>query len=525
MPDFACPKCHAAIEPDLLETTGRAECPFCGADLSSLNLPAPSAAPLGEERSGELAASTSAGITRDLPPLPEKSLIRIVESTPERLVLFIPGGGKQATGLGCFALFWNLFMCLFTPPWFIGAFQGKGDGPPMLVMIPFLGLFWAVGLGMAYFWFRMKYQRTFLLLDRDRLAVQTVLLNRKKLVETLLTPESRAELVESYQQNDVPVYRIEVKGSNAAAKFGTALDQPEKDWICDRINEFLGVERSGDEPSSAATKVQANLVFPSSCDKCGAPLPAEPVYGVLVCPHCGATHRGAAPVSVPPTDEPAVEESYEPLRPEDLPTDSLITIDENTRETLRLHYSAAGNSVLRWVIPLFTLPFALAWYAGIFGFMGIGGLGAVGFGQGGFGNAIGGWIFFIVVLLFMIPFVLAGLIPLGIGLFAARGRITTTLTAEKLTARWHLGPLGYSRSLPVSEITSLRLETGEDFQRRNPRVALARRTSTRASSDSRACIARTSSRMLLLTFMQSDPALRQLTSLLRTRLADMGHPL
>src|SRR5262245_46915167 len=120
MPEFHCPSCQAAIEPDLIESTGRAECPFCQADLSGLGLPEPAVDLAASLPADDAAASDeplSAPLTRPLAEPPAKSRIRIVESTPERLVLYIPGGGKQARALGCFAFCWIGFMCLFTPPW------------------------------------------------------------------------------------------------------------------------------------------------------------------------------------------------------------------------------------------------------------------------------------------------------------------------------------------------------------------------------------------------------------------------
>ncbi|MSR56205.1 MAG: hypothetical protein EXS05_00790 [Planctomycetaceae bacterium] len=251
MAEFTCPTCRAEIEPDLIEKTGRAECPFCGTDLSALGLPEPAvvdvpdlpaAAVDGGEpdesgRRPELDANP-----HTLPKPPEKSLIRVVESSGDRLVLFIPGGGKQSGVVGCFALIWNGFMGLITPAMLVGILKDKGgDAPSLWLVISFLSLFWAVGLGMEYLWLKMKYERTLLLLDRERVAVQKKFFNRKRLHETVLGPDSRAELVESYQQNDTPVYRIEVRGTPAAAKFGTALGDDEKNWLVDRINEFLGV--------------------------------------------------------------------------------------------------------------------------------------------------------------------------------------------------------------------------------------------------------------------------------------------
>src|SRR5579872_1935932 len=213
MAGFTCPNCGAEISPERMATEGRSECPFCEADLSAVAPPAPpvGAGPGTSAGTDDLPDNPGSELRR-LPALPSKSKINVVESTGERLVFYIAGGGKNAAALGCFALAWCGFMCVFTPGIGVGMFQAGQNGLPLAFLIAFLALFWAVGLGMAYFWVRMKYERTFLLVERDRIVVQRVLFSRKRTDETLLSPESRAGLVESYQQNEQPVYRVEIQG-------------------------------------------------------------------------------------------------------------------------------------------------------------------------------------------------------------------------------------------------------------------------------------------------------------------------
>src|SRR5215475_10343677 len=116
MAGFTCPKCGAGISPDLVETDGRTECPFCEADLSILGLlPQPADVAEGAQLSTEDLTENSGSVLRKLPALPSKSRINVVESTNNRLVFYIAGGGKTATAIGCFALAWCGFMCIFTP--------------------------------------------------------------------------------------------------------------------------------------------------------------------------------------------------------------------------------------------------------------------------------------------------------------------------------------------------------------------------------------------------------------------------
>src|SRR5260221_13812525 len=113
MPEMACPECHAAIKPDLVDDTGRVECPFCNHAWSLIELPQ-AKCPSAESEPVTRVARTFSGITSkfELPPLPAGSQIKVVEAADDRLVIYIPGGGKTGTGPGCFPLTGNGFMCL-----------------------------------------------------------------------------------------------------------------------------------------------------------------------------------------------------------------------------------------------------------------------------------------------------------------------------------------------------------------------------------------------------------------------------
>jgi uncharacterized Zn-finger protein len=509
MPELACPQCRAAVNPDLVDESGSVECPFCTNRWSLLELPQAQCPSADSEPVTGVSRSFSGIVSKfELPRLPPGSQIKVVDAADDRLVLYIPGGGKSATGLGCFALMWNGFMCLFTPPWLIGMFQGGGnDAPPLLVIIPFLGLFWAVGLGMAWFWMKMKYQRTFMLLDRDRLVIQRLLFNHKRIEETFLTADSRAALVESYQKNDNPVYRIEVQGSIRAAKFGTGLADAEKDWLVDRINDFLG--RGGawalEAPPTAQERAAAIADLPASCKHCGAPLSGELVKGAVTCTHCGGVFRAA--VTRPEGSIPVAP--LEQLVPADLSPDGPIQIDEDSPDLLQFHYQAGSSSPARWLVPLLTIPFSMAWFAGVFSFIG------------------GAWqipmlpirILFVV---FAIPFLLAGLVPLAIGLIAVRGRTTVRLTPDALQCRWHAGWFGYSRSLATAAINRTGIETIAS-SRQNPRVRDARQVKGPAAG--KVCVVRAGGKRLYLTLFLDETASQQVAALVRTRLEDWGHVL
>ncbi len=264
MARIVCPGCQADLEEDLIASTGESKCPFCGADLSGIRFEDSESAatsfeaalsaetalsgatdetevtPLRREMESAGESRTGSALRADL-PLPPKSRIEVVESTPDRRVIFVPAGGKGTGAIGFFAAVWNGFMLLFTSAVLLAGNQAnQKNAPPWYVIVPFLGLFWSVGLGFLYFWIRMKFTRTFLLLESDRLIVQRLLFGRRKMTETFVGPETHASLTVSYEQNEQPVYCIEINGTNRTEKFGVALSDREKNWFVDSINNFLG---------------------------------------------------------------------------------------------------------------------------------------------------------------------------------------------------------------------------------------------------------------------------------------------
>jgi uncharacterized Zn finger protein (UPF0148 family) len=525
MPPFVCPDCQAAIEADLIEKTGRAECPFCGGDLSTIGLPQ-RAATRASHRAGDksvLDQGTSGGrgrITRPLPPLPKKSAIAVVESTPDRLVLFIPGGNKQSAGFGLFAVLWNGFMSVFTILMTTAILNDKGgDAPPLAVLIPFLSLFWGIGLGLAFFWLKFNFERTIILLDRDRIVIQKTFFGRKRLDETSLGPKSRAELVESYRQNDIPVDRVEVRGDSGTAKFGTALGEQEKNWLVDRINEFLGVPSAAtdevdddeDDDSSRTASRPAARLDPNDCEKCGAPLAGQIADDLLTCAHCGAVHRGTPAESPSRKRLASLAERYERLTPDALPPESRIQVLESSPERLAFRLALPANSPLRWVVPLFAIPFAIGWYSFVIFF------------AWDMIRAPFDW-FGIIPLLFLIPFVAAGLMPLGIGLYAIAGNTTVAVTRERVSCRWGVGPFGYSRHVPTAQIESVRVED-ISVEKKNRGVRGARRRMPQPENESRACVVRAAGQMLPLTILEEVECSRLVASLVRTKLEELGHPL
>lgn len=479
---LTCPGCEAVLDPEVLRQSSTAECPFCGQPLGDHALDVPESAG-GPPESGA-------------PPTRGKG-VQVIESTPERLVLFVPAGTQGAGGLGCFAILWNGFM-VFCSTIAVSAWLGQArmNGSPLMFVLAF-SLFWLVGLGLAAAAIRMKYERTLLLVTRDRAVMQKNLWGWKRKSEVTLDSDPVAELVESYSQNDVPVYRIEVGGSGKRLRFGTGLAEEEKNRTVDLINEFFG-----GRPHEAARGTSASdRIYPDECEKCGAPLPGEPVAGVLICGHCQATYRGELPAAS--LQQATGTDELRSLRPDELSPGTPIVVEADATDRLVFTLPSTDQMVARYAIPAFTLPFSLAWYAGITTFVTT--------------AQQAPWPVRIVFTLFSIPFFIAGALPLGMGLFLLFGRMRVSLDRDQLTVRWFVGPLGYSRRLPTAQLQSLQLEQADI--RSNPRIRGARPAGRSTQSTA---VARTASASLLLTLMHSDELARDVISLLSTRLADWG---
>lgn len=472
MSHIACPQCHAELDDDLQESTGRAECPFCGADVPALAtfVPTPYDGNNPEDFS--------------LPPLPKKSKIQVIQATPHQRVFYIPGG--KARSVGMFALMWNGFMAVFTTFIIVAALADqKKDDFPIFIFGGFISLFWAVGLGFAYWWVRAKFLRLFVMLETERLVIQRILFGRKKTEETDLNEHSRAELVEAYRENKRPVYRIEIVGSNRTAQFGTALGRDEKNWLVDRINEFL-------HPYGTSS----SKVIPAKfCIQCGASLAdvkPDSADGSQVCPQCGETVAAQDDNASVEAQLMANVDTAELTQPED------VTIDQQQPDHLRFHLPMCSNAKVSWIIAAIAVTFGTIF------------LGAAGsnFFEGNF---------HVFKILFFLPFFMGGLVPISIGLLALRGRITVDLTVQRIKVRYHLGLLGKSKEIATNQITDVRLVAGKESDDR-----IRRRSGQSQQIDLTTCVVKSSQRTLPLTLIHEKPTARFVTQLVRRQLREMG---
>ncbi len=485
MPD--CPNCQASLDDDFAASTGVAECPFCGAEISEADF-----GPSFSDRNDALVpANANAGSAE----LPSYNRIRVIESTDRQLVIFVPPGGKRARGLGFFALVWNGFMALFTSGWIFA-----GDAPEagsLLFVCSILSVFWLVGLVVFVIWIQMSFTRIFLLLQRDRLTLQRILFGRKTMKDTNLNQTSRAQLIESYQQNDDPVYKVVVNGTNGSASFGTGLAPEEKEWLVEQINEFLGTDAAPTFDSTSR---------PAECSECGAALAGQPDRGgEIVCPQC--QHRVSMAAS---TDRNGIEAVVE-MNPDALPDHLAITVDEAFPERLRLHFAVLPPSTARTVCGICSIGFGMLWIVVPVIFA----LRMAGPWQQLQGDVI-------ATLLFGQFFALFGFVPLLLGWFILRGRTTIEVTGQRIGCRWHLGLLGFRKTLPTAAITHVG-KWDEHMQQMLPRKSLGRhRRSHQAGQPGPFYAVFAGQRMIPLTFLHDPDFGRAIAGLILYQLRIMG---
>lgn len=131
--------------------------------------------------------------------------------------------------MGLFAIVWNVFIGIGT------CVSLQQQGPPFA----FLAVFWVGGFGLGYVWLHLRFARTIILLERDRIVVKKLLPWFEKVRERRLKADSEAELVLCFSEGDRPIYSVSVSTDEGAAKFGTALSDEEKEWLVWRIDTFL----------------------------------------------------------------------------------------------------------------------------------------------------------------------------------------------------------------------------------------------------------------------------------------------
>lgn len=476
-----CPRCGVSIV--VVDDEFPSECPVCGADLEA---PEPS-------------QIYDASVPYKLTTPPVDSKIQILEVTEDKLMLSIPAGGSSGNTLGCAAIIWVIFTGLFTAAFASAGLKVENFEGNAWVPIVLLGLLWLVGLLMLWFAIRLKYTRGYLFLSRDRAVHQRILLGRKKNTEVSLGETSYARLIESYQQNDNPVYYIGIEGTDGTTSFGTGLDANVKEWYVETINRFIAAQYESTSEGTPAAAIRDPYGVRDSmatCPACGRILPDDKAER---CGTCGASLERSGP-------EIVSAHLSEVIEPESLPDDFPVRVSRSMSGDWKIAYRLNRMTNMQGIGCLFVL--GAIWESFVIAFTGLilqspGPMKAV-------------------LLFVSIPFHLIGLGLLLLALFVRTGSFRLRLGTEKSCAFWGIGPLGYSKYFSTSSITEIVLKKGEAFaSSKNKRLTQAERSRLEGIS----CILMAAGKRVPVTSGAKESDARTTAGLIRYCLHDLGYRL
>lgn len=235
---------------------------------------------------------------------PEGSKVVVERRRPEEVTLYIPS--RAGCFMIFFASFWNLFMMVFT----MVLWSAGGPSATPWIIIPFLLLFWCVGLGLMLTALFSACGKTLVHVEPGSVAVKKQLFGRGWTRTRPLGPDASADLVAAYEQNEKPVYACAVRTGPQEVKFGSFLSDEEKAWLVDLLNDVLGAGRRGSGAEEATV-----------CPGCGARLEGEDIsllLGLARCRRCnsfwGRDELASAPVSQPEGTRVALSREPEELR-------------------------------------------------------------------------------------------------------------------------------------------------------------------------------------------------------------------
>jgi len=239
-----CPHCGAPLDEGILATFGEEfDCPECDQTVRMDELQASQAAPQQPHPESPVAHQEAAPAEEPISDTPPPGRLQCVQKDSQLILLILPGSNRAVRSLGCFAIFWLSMISFFT--WIflrMDLAAGNMPFPAGVFFLLVLSVFWIAGLVLLYCWLSGRFGKTYVLVEPDRAVVRHVLFGRERLREYPLDRTSHAKLVESYRQNEHPVYKIAITtASGAPASFGTFLSDEEKDWLIARINRHLGV--------------------------------------------------------------------------------------------------------------------------------------------------------------------------------------------------------------------------------------------------------------------------------------------
>jgi hypothetical protein len=170
-----------------------------------------------------------------------------VEEAADGVTLKVPPAGiwEGSSGLAMFSIFWNGFMAIITG---VFVFADGPKGKDLLIAIPFFGLFWAVGIGMALGAINIGRRRAVLAVVGDRLlAMQTGIFGGKRSQwqkEEILDIRSGPSGVEV---NDEPVIELQIVPMKGK-KFGmlSGRNEAELRWLAVKLRHALRMKLQGE---------------------------------------------------------------------------------------------------------------------------------------------------------------------------------------------------------------------------------------------------------------------------------------
>ncbi len=462
-------------------------------------------------------------MTQELKKPPAGVGIQVVKSSDSQLVIAIPPGGKRARSIGCFGVAWLGITATVSGGFLVAGFaeQNGDDAPPLFILIPLFGIFWAVGIGMIVAWVRMRFTQILLSVEREQFAIQKTLFGKKKLKKLPLDGNSHAELVESYSENDQPVYAIQMEGVSETEKFATGLSYEEKRWLASSINQFLGVSGRSKQIGGGTGSL------PKYCEDCDSELMIGD--GKRVCPDCARVYLedsdddsdsssdndlsddDLSDMTDPSGSHARILERPPALDPYEIPGDSKIRIDLDDGETLTFSYGIQVPLVLKIFVGTFLTFFCSIWYGAVGTFI---------------ATAIGGddpLAIKLGILAFMSLFVFAGLMPLGMLLALFFGRASIRMSPEQIVGAIGVLFLKKKKSITTESVSDVGLAVTMLSSRRFRQRGVRHSTRTQGPLSSQKGAMLESSEFNMPLTMSSDAQFnKQVAGLVRFQLERVG---
>jgi hypothetical protein len=278
------------------------------------------------------------------------------------------------------------------------------------------------------------------------------------------------------------------------------MNPDHKEWYVETINQFVSFQHiSTDSATPAAAKRDqfGDLLPASRCPACGQVIPDNESTS---CTSCGAS------LDFSDVDEMSAH-ILEEIAPESLPHGFPIQVNRSLRGDWELTYPIRKMTKnVRGLGCL--LGFGAVWETFILAFTG-GVFMAPGFMK-------------IFMLLFTIPFHLVGILLISLGLFCLIGSFRLKLGADRSSAFWGFGPLGYTRRFSTSSITEVKLVQGAALASfKNTR----RNRPSRSRSEGISCILMAAGKRVPVTSGAKEYDSRTAAGLIRYCLHDLGHRL